>query len=72
MESVPVKLDYLTREIMKLQIEKESLKKEKDELSLNRIKEINNKLSTLEQEEKELRNKWNEEKEISNKIKSIN
>ena len=69
MESVPVKLDYLTREIMKLQIEKESLKKEKDELSINRTKEINEKLISLEQEEKELRNKWNEEKEISNKIK---
>ena len=69
MESVPVKLDYLTREIMKLQIEKESLKKEKDELSLKRKEEINNKLSELEQQEKELRNKWNQEKEISNKIK---
>ena len=70
MESVPVKLDYLTREIMKLQIEKESLKKEKDELSLKRIEEIKNKLSELEIEEQDLRNKWNDEKEISNKIKS--
>jgi len=69
MESVPVKLDYLTREIMKLQIERESLKKEKDELSLKRLDEIKNKLSELEEEEKELRNKWNKEKEISNKIK---
>ena len=69
MESVPVKLDYLTREIMKLQIEKESLKKEKDELSLKRIEEIKNKLSILEEEEKELRKKWEKEKEISNKIK---
>ena len=70
MESVPVKLDYLTREIMKLQIERESLKKEKDELSLKRIDEIKKKLSELEIQEKELRDKWNEEKEISNKIKS--
>jgi len=70
MESVPVKLDYLTREIMKLQIERESLKKEKDELSQKRINEIKEKLSELEVEEKELRNKWNEEKEISNKIKT--
>ena len=69
MESVPVKLDLLTREIMKLQIERESLKKEKDELSLKRIDEIKNKLSILENEEKELRNKWNTEKNISNKIK---
>jgi len=70
MESVPVKLDYLTREIMKLQIERESLKKEKDELSLKRIEDIKKKLSELEIQEKELRNKWNEEKDISNKIKS--
>ena len=69
MESVPVKLDYLTREIMKLQIERESLKKEKDELSQKRLNEIKNKLIDLEQEEKEFRNKWNKEKDISNKIK---
>lgn len=70
MESVPVKLDYLTREIMKLQIERESLKKEKDELSIKRIEEIKKKLSELEGCEKELRTKWDYEKDISNKIKS--
>ena len=69
MESVPVKLDYLTREIMTLQIEKESLKKEKDEMSLKRKEEIDKKLASLEIDEKELRNKWNEEKELSTKIK---
>ena len=57
---------------MKLQIERESLKKETDELSLKRIDEIKNKLSILENEEKELRNKWNTEKNISNKIKENN
>jgi len=70
MESVPVKLDYLTREIMTLQIEKESLKKEKDEMSLKRKDEIDKKLTSLEQEEKELRTKWNEEKTLSTKIKN--
>ena len=70
MESVPVKLDYLTREIMKLQIEKESLKKEKDDISINRTKEINNKLSELTSEEKTLRDKWQNEKNLSNNIKS--
>ena len=55
---------------MKLQIEKESLKKEKDELSLKRIDDIINKLSKLETQEKELRTKWNQEKDLSNKIKS--
>ena len=70
MESVPVKLDYLTREIMKLQIEKESLKKEKDDISVNRTKEINNKLLELTSEEKSLRDKWQTEKNLSNNIKS--
>ena len=69
MESVPVKLDYLTREIMTLQIEKESLKKEKDDLSVKRKEEIDKKLATLSEEEKKLRNKWLEEKELSQKIK---
>ena len=69
MESVPVKLDYLTIEIMTLQIERESLKKEKDELSLKRTEEINKKLTELEEKEKVLRNKWNEEKQLSTKIK---
>ena len=70
MESVPVKLDYLTREIMTLQIERESLKKEKDELSLKRKEEIDKKLDKLNKEEKELRDKWQDEKAISTKIKA--
>lgn len=70
MESVPVKLDYLTREIMTLQIEKESLKKEKDALSLKRLEEINIKLEKLSKEEQELRNLWQQEKQLSTKIKN--
>ena len=70
MESVPVKLDYLTREIMTLQIEKESLKKEKDDMSIKRKEEIDKKLASLEIDQKKLRDKWNEEKELSTKIKN--
>ena len=55
---------------MKLQIENEYLKKEKDDLSQKRKEEIKNKLFELEKEEKILRDKWQEEKELSNKIKS--
>ncbi len=65
MESVPVKLDYLSREIMTLQIEKESLKKEKDDISKHRLEEINNKLISLEKEEKQLRDDWEKEKNIN-------
>ncbi len=69
MDSVPTSLDKLTREIMGLQIEYTSLKKEKDELSKKRVDEINNKLSALKEEEQKLRSDWEEEKRINNLIK---
>ena len=40
MDSVPTELDVLTRQIMRLEIEKQALKKENDELSKNRKKQI--------------------------------
>ena len=43
LESMPVELDELTRKIMSLEIEKQALKKEKDEISKNRISEIDEK-----------------------------
>ena len=70
MESVPVKLDELTRNIMQLEIEKEALKKEKDEISLNRLNEISDTIAKLKQEENTLRIKWENEKNINDKIKS--
>ncbi len=68
MDSVPTELDTLTRNIMRLEIELQALKKEKDELSKKRIDEINSTLATLKEQEKQLRNKWNEEKNILAKI----
>ena len=68
MESVPFELDKLTRSIMQLQIEKEALKKEKDEFSKKRIEEIDTKLDNLKEKETNLRNKWEEEKELNNNI----
>ena len=68
MESVPTELDTLTRKIMQLQIEKEALKKEKDEISKNRKIEIDKKLENLKEKEKKLRTSWEEEKSINNKI----
>ena len=69
LDSVPEKLDRLSRKIMQLEIEKQALKKEKDELSKKRLTEIDNELVTLKEKEQELTNKWNNEKEIIDKIK---
>ncbi len=62
LDSVPVELDELTRKIMSLEIEKQALKKEKDELSLNRIAKINKELDSLKIEEANYRQIWQEEK----------
>ena len=68
MDSVPTSLDELTRKIMRLEIEKEAIKKEKDELSNKRKEEINNELTTLKKEEEELKSAWLQEKNILDNI----
>ena len=68
MDSVPTDLDTLTRNIMRLEIELQALKKEKDELSKKRVEEIHEKLKGMKEEEKELRKKWEAEKDILSKI----
>ena len=68
MESVPTNLDTLTRKIMQLEVEREAIKKEKDELSKNRLAEIDKKLEELKGKEQVLRKDWEEEKEVNNKI----
>ena len=70
MDSVPTNLDKLTRKIMKLEIEKEAIKKEKDELSKKRKLQIEEELKTLKQEEQELKENWNKEKNLNQDIKS--
>ena len=68
MESIPTELDNLERNIMRLEVEKEALRKEKDELSKNRILDIDKELDTLKSKEKNLRTRWEEEKNINNLI----
>ena len=68
MESVPTELDNLERNIMRLEIEKEALKKEKDDNSKNRINSIDEELFNLKEKEKSLRNRWEEEKTVNTKI----
>ena len=70
MNSVPVELDTLTRNIMTLSIEREALKREKDEISKNRIEEIDKEMSSLKLKEDELRKSWEEEKKLRDLINS--
>lgn len=69
LDSVPENLDRLSRKIMQLEIEKQALKKEKDELSRKRMTELEENLIKLKAEEQELTKKWNNEKEVIERIK---
>ena len=69
MDSVPESLNNIIREKMSKEIELQALKKEKDEMSLKRKEELSLKIESLKKQEDELRTKWNNEKDINNKIK---
>ena len=68
MNSVPVELDNLTREIMQLEIEREALKKETDEISRKRVLELKDKIAILKKDETDLRLAWEQEKSINEQI----
>ena len=71
MDSVPTSLDEITRKILTLQVEREALKKEKDELSVKRIEKIDSELSELKKKEKDLDDKWKAEKSVNEEIKKV-
>ena len=68
MDSVPNALDSLTRKIMRLEIERQAIKKEKDQLSMRRKDEIDKELSELKAKEREYKVSWEEEKSLNDKI----
>ena len=68
MDSMPSSLDSLTREIMTLEVEREALKKETDEISKKRVLELKDKIAILKKEEDKLRIDWLTEKDINDQI----
>jgi ATP-dependent Clp protease ATP-binding subunit ClpB len=61
--SKPETLDALDREIVRLKIEQEALKKESDPGSKSRLKELQKELAGLEERQSELTNRWQAEKQ---------
>ena len=71
MDSMPSEIDELTRRIMQLDIEYAALKIEKDEASKRRLAGLEKELSNLRENEKELKLRWNNEKENIVKAQKI-
>ncbi|HUO83107.1 MAG TPA: ATP-dependent chaperone ClpB, partial [Gammaproteobacteria bacterium] len=61
-DSKPEALDRLDRRIIQLKIEREALRKEKDEASRKRLKALEDELTALEREYSELEEVWKAEK----------
>jgi ATP-dependent Clp protease ATP-binding subunit ClpB len=61
-DSKPEKLDHLERKMIQLKIEKESLKKEKDDASKKRKQELADRIGVMEREFSDLSEVWKAEK----------
>ena len=66
-DSLPEELDEISRHIKQLEIEREAIKREKDEAKLATL---GKELSELKEEEKGMRAKWQQEKELADRIQS--
>jgi ATP-dependent Clp protease ATP-binding subunit ClpB len=70
-DSMPEELDTLERKVKQLEIEREALKREKDDASAKRLGELQLELSELNEERTKLRMHWDLEKEKIQKIRSM-
>ncbi|QSR83955.1 ATP-dependent chaperone ClpB [Methylacidimicrobium sp. B4] len=62
MESMPEELEGLERRVLQLEIEKEALRKERDEASRKRLEILDGELANLRSERDRIRAQWQEEK----------
>jgi ATP-dependent Clp protease ATP-binding subunit ClpB len=70
-DSMPEELDTLERKVKQIEIEREALKREKDDASAKRLKELGQELSELNSERTQLRLHWDLEKDKIQKIRTM-
>jgi ATP-dependent Clp protease ATP-binding subunit ClpB len=71
LDSLPEDIDELERKITQLQIERQALKKEKDEASVDRLEKIEKELSELTEKRDSLKAKWQQEKDLIEQINRL-
>ena len=64
-DSVPEELDEISRHLKQLEIEREAIKREKDE---PKLQQLNKEIAELKEQETSYKAKWQSEKELVNKI----
>ncbi|MBC7811784.1 MAG: AAA family ATPase, partial [Burkholderiales bacterium] len=70
-DSKPVQLDIVERQIMQLEIEREALKKERDKASKDRVHAIESELANMREEFNGLTARWQKEKDAIQGIRDI-
>jgi ATP-dependent Clp protease ATP-binding subunit ClpB len=70
-ESMPTKLDEVSRRVMQLEIEREALRKENDAPSRDRLAKLEKELADLKAQQQELRARWETEKQAITKLRGI-
>lgn len=68
-DSLPTVIDEVERRIMQLEIEREALKKEKDEASKEKLQVIERSIANLKEESNTLKAQWKREKEHITEIR---
>ena len=69
--SMPVELDEVRRRIMQLEIEREGLRKERDEASRERLTKLESELANLKEQAAELEARWQNELNELNRVGQI-
>jgi ATP-dependent Clp protease ATP-binding subunit ClpB len=70
-DSKPAELDEIDRKIMQLEIEREALKKEKDEASKERLKRLEKDLAELQEESNRMKAHWQLERDAIQAIRQL-
>ena len=68
-DTMPEKLDEVTRKLLQLQIEKVSLKNDDSNSALKRKEEMDKEISSLAEKKKELEGLWQAQKAVNDRIK---
>ncbi len=70
-DSMPAELDEISRRVMQLEIERQALKKEEDDISANRLSTLEKEISSLKEKSDSMRAQWELEKENIKREKDI-
>ncbi len=70
-DSLPIPIDQVERELVRLQIEEQALKREDDKAAKARLEEVRREIAELEDKRTGMRAQWLNEKEIITKIREL-